>query len=78
MEASEAMRKKYEESIGERWGCDPWNPKYCEMCKYANGEPPWADLPGKSNCKVYRYEDGLMKPYDVVHFGAECEFFEPK
>lgn len=76
MDTEASLKKKQEEQGKEAWGCDPWNAKYCRKCRLQHGEPPWADLPEKSHCLVYRHEDGLSKPYDVVHFGAECEFFE--
>lgn len=79
MEVSEAMRKKYEESIGERWGCLTVHPEIvCTGCRYSHGEPPWADLPEKSYCMVYRREDGIDKPRDVYFEGKPCEFYEPE
>lgn len=50
----------------------------CKGCKYAHGEPPWADRPTKGYCKVYRRVDGLQKPDDVYYDGTPCEFREPE
>lgn len=48
---------------------------WCQTCKNANGEAPWANGPEKANCKVYQYGD-MLKPRDVLFNGADCEFYE--
>lgn len=50
----------------------------CVGCKYSHGDPPFADLPKKAYCKVYRREDGIMKPKEVYFEGKPCEFREPE
>lgn len=50
---------------------------YCQTCKFAHGEAPWADDPLKANCEVYTYGDSL-KPHDVMFNGAPCEFYVKK
>lgn len=50
----------------------------CIGCRFAHGEPPWADAPNKAYCKVYRREDGLIKPSSVLFKSVSCEFREPE
>lgn len=50
----------------------------CIGCMFSHGDPPFADSPQKSYCKVYRREDGMMKPKDVYFDGAPCEHREPE
>lgn len=57
-------------------GCKPINPKWCETCTYAHGEPPFADLPNKAYCMIYTRESGISKPNDVYFDGAKCEAYE--
>lgn len=57
-------------------GCKPINPKYCETCIFAYGNPPFADLPQKRYCMIYTRENGARKPNEVYYDGKTCEFYE--
>lgn len=50
----------------------------CVGCRYAHGNPPLADAPNKSYCKVYRREDGIMKPGAVCFGGGTWKFRDPE
>ncbi len=54
---------------------DPMIARYCKTCAFCHGEPPFADLPEKAYCEIYRYENSTRKPPDVYYDGAECEFY---
>lgn len=46
----------------------------CIGCRFAYGEPPFADTPFKSNCEMYPNEIGVIKPNDVYFDGAKCPY----
>lgn len=50
------------------------NPVYCQTCRFARGEPPFADAPNKASCMIY--ENPELKPDDVYFYGKPCEYYE--
>lgn len=60
----------------EGFGCKPINPLFCKTCIFAHGDPPFADIPEKSYCRIFTRESGKQKPPDVYYNGAECEYYE--
>ncbi len=72
---NEKDRKRLEERDTPVWGCNTINPKYCETCIFAHGEPPFADLPKKAYCLIYRKEDNRHKPDHVYYDGGLCEYY---
>ena len=71
-------RKYYKEKEQEVWGFRGINPLYCKTCIFAHGEPPFADLPEKVHCKIYRREEGRSKPDEVYYDGKFCDFYMKK
>ena len=71
---NEKLKKKFEESKEERFGCRGINPKFCKSCAFAHGEPPFADLPEKAYCEIYQ-RGTTGKPPDVYYDGAKCDFY---
>ena len=79
MDKDKMLQEKFEDSKNERWGCLTVHREIvCIGCRYSHGEPPFADMPKKSNCVVYRNEDGVMKPKEIYFEGKPCEFREPE
>ena len=74
MTDNEALKKKFEESKNEQWGCNTINPKYCKTCIFSHGQPPFEDAPEKSCCMIYSNERGLTKPDNVYYEGGLCEY----
>lgn len=61
----------------EVFGCRRVHPDIkCKTCRYANGTPPFADLPTKSYCKIYDRESGMRKPPEVYYEGKDCEHYK--
>ncbi|MEG0377204.1 MAG: hypothetical protein RR581_06170 [Eubacterium sp.] len=55
------------------------NPKIvCIGCRFSYGEPPFADTPFKSNCKIYPNESGEIKPNNVYFDGGPCPYRLPE
>lgn len=69
------LKKKFEESKNEMWGCRGINPAWCKTCIFAHGKPPFADLPEKAYCEIYSRENTSGKPPEVYYDGEECEFY---
>jgi len=46
----------------------------CKTCIFSKGPAPFADAPEKSNCLIYKDEDGVTKPNSVYFDGEECEY----
>lgn len=69
------MEKKYKASLDEKIGCRGINPKQCRSCRFAHGEPPFADGPEKAYCMIYSREEGEAKPPEVYYDGQKCEFY---
>lgn len=72
---TDKLEKKYEDQKNEKWGCATINPKACETCIFAHGEPPFADLPTKAYCMIYSRDRGISKPPGVYYEGKPCEYY---
>lgn len=46
----------------------------CKTCIFSKGPAPFADDPKKSNCLIYKDEDGVTKPNSVYFDGEDCEY----
>lgn len=56
----------------EFFACKGIDPKACETCAFAYGEPPFADGPKKRYCAVFTRESGQRKPNAVYYDGGRC------
>lgn len=74
-ERKEMYKQKILDSEGSTFGYLSINPKYCETCIFSHGPAPFADLPRKAHCIIYRYEDNNSKPDKVYYDGQLCEYY---
>lgn len=75
--AADARKRDTVRNLDEPLVAIPVHPEIvCIGCRYSHGEPPFADLPKKAYCKIYRREDGVEKPSEVYFDGKPCEFRE--
>lgn len=74
-ERKELYKQKILDSEHATFGCKKINPKFCKMCIFSKGDPPFEDRPEKAYCMIYSREQGVGKPYDVYYEGGLCEFY---
>ncbi|NBI64926.1 hypothetical protein D3Z38_18265 [Clostridiales bacterium] len=65
------LKEKLKDAENATWGCDKFNPKWCETCLYRGDKSPKV-----AYCYIYQKPD--EKPHDVVFEGAECLHYYPE